>query len=191
MNDDEFQKADVEAGIETATVEVMPSTQAVQLPSDDIIQFRKQLVEQYHKGTSGLLELLRKEGKTDLESRATALIDEMVKETDNLLGNELIATRNGDLRDSTIISFKRIEGLEKTARITQAKQQFEKQGGLDIDSPSMIIVFKYFLTKAKETFNQMGVDSEINDLFFQKFGDVTENWKKELREKLDVLRTSR
>ena len=192
--DDEFEKADEEAGVEQAVVEVMSSAEsAVSRPvsSDDIISFRRQLIEDYHKGSSGLLELLRKEGKNDLESRATALLDEMVKETDNLLGNELIATRNGDLRDSTIISFKRIEGLEKTARITQSKQQFEKQGGIDLDSPMMIVIFTYFLMKAKETFMQMGVGSEINDLFFQKFGEVTEYWKKELREKLEAARVSR
>ena len=193
-NEDEFQKADEDAGIETAVVEVISSTDSAVsriVPVDDIINFRRQLIEEYHKGSAGLLDLLHKEGKNDLESRATALLDEMVRETDNLLGNELIATRNGDLRDSTIISFKRIEGLEKTARITQSKQQFEKQSGIDLDSPLMIVIFTYFLMKAKETFGQMGVGSEINDLFFQKFGEVTESWKKELREKLEAARVSR
>ena len=194
MNNDEFQKADEEAGVETAVVEVMSSAESAvsrTMPADDIISFRRQLIEDYHKGSAGLLALLHKEGKNDLESRATALLDEMVRETDNLLGNELIATRNGDLRDSTIISFKRIEGLEKTARITQSKQQFEKQSGIDLDSPLMIVIFTYFLQKAKETFNGIGVGSEINDLFFQKFGEVSEDWKRELREKLEAARVSR
>ena len=193
-NEDEFQKADEEAGVETAVMEVMsPADSAISrtMPADDIIGFRKQLIEEYHRGAHGLLDLLHKEGKHDLESRASALLDEMVRETDNLLGNELMATRNGDLRDSTIISFKRLEGLEKTARITQAKQQFEKQGGIDLDSPLMIVIFTYFLMKSKETFNQMGVGSEINDLFFQKFGEVTVDWKKELREKLEASRAFR
>jgi len=155
-------------------------------PPSDMIEFRKQLVKQYYDGAPGLADQLHKAGKEDLESLVVALLDEMVKETDHLLGNELIAMKNGDLRDSSVISFKRAEVVEKAYKAAQTKQQFEKQSGIDLDSPAMMSVFRFFMSKAKETFDRMGVGPEIPDLFFRRFGEVTNDWKKELREAFET-----
>lgn len=151
-----------------------------------MLQFRKQLLKQYYEGAEGLAEKLHAAGKEDLESLVVALLGEMVKEGDNLLGNELIAMHNGELRDSSVISFKRTEALEKAFKATQTKQQFEKQSGIDLDSPAMMSVFRFFMSKAKETFDRMGVGPEIPDLFFRRFGEVTNDWKKELRDAFDA-----
>lgn len=156
-----------------------------------MIQFRKQLVEQYHKGAPSLAAKLRAAGKEDLESLLVAMLDEMIQETDHLLGNELVSMHNGELRDSSVISFKRAEVLEKAIKAVQTKQQFEKQSGIDVDSPSIMVVFRFFMSKAKETFSRMGVATEINDLFFRMFGEVSNDWKKELREKFEEMRTAR
>lgn len=198
--EDDFDKADLDAGVGTATakgiatnVQVLPprDTSMVRPPSD-VIAFRQQLIEQYHKGAPSLSARLKKAGKEDMEALVVAMIDEVIQETDHLLGNELVATNDGDLRDASVISFKRAEVLEKAIKAVQTKQLFEKQGGgIDIDSPSMMIVFRFFMVKAKETFQRMGVDVEIHDLFFRMFGEVTNNWKKELRENLDTMRNTR
>jgi hypothetical protein len=183
---DDFQA--VEAEIVKPDV-VQDNTSLQRQSTPDIIKFRQQLVEEYHKGSPSLAERLKKAGKEDLESIVVALLDEMINETDHLLGNELVAAHNGELRDSSIISFKRLEGLVMASKQAQSKQQFEKQvGGIDVDSPSMMVIFRFFLSKAKDTFARMDVDTEIKDLFFRVFGDVTENWKKELRDNFDALK---
>jgi hypothetical protein len=81
--------------------------------------------------------------------------------------------------------------LEKALKAVQTRQQFEKQSGIDLDSPSMMVVFRFFMTKSKETFSRMGVGPEINDLFFRMFGEVTNNWKKELRESFEAMRNQK
>jgi hypothetical protein len=37
----------------------------------------------------------------------------------------------------------------------------------------------------------MGVGIEINDMFFRVFGEITNDWKKELRDMFDAARTPR
>lgn len=186
---DEFQA--VEAEIVKPDV-VADNTSLQRQSTPDIIQFRQQLVADYHKGSPSLAERLRKAGKEDLESLVVTLLGEMVNETDHLLGNELVAAHNGELRDSSIISFKRLEGLEMARKAAQSKQQFEKAAsGIDVDSPSMMVIFRFFLSKVKDTFTKMDVDPEIMNLFFRVFGDVTDNWKKELRDGFDALKNPR
>jgi len=187
----EFDKADKEAGVlepepVSPDVSVMPKGTGG-IPAN-VVHFREQLVEQYHKGAPSLIRRLREAGKQSIEDLLVALIDEVVAETDNLLGNELVATHNGDLRDASIISFKRTEALEKAIKAVQAKQEFERTGGIDVDSPAMVTVFKFFMMKTKEALELMGVDAEMNDLFFRTFGDVTEGWKKELRSEFERLK---
>lgn len=183
----DFEKADAE-------VELLPAEQDREYPAAaggvpaNVVHFRDQLVRQYHKGAPSLIKKLRDAGKDDIESLLVALIDEVVVETDHLLGNELVATQNGDLRDSSIISFKRTEALEKAIKAVQAKQEFERTGGIDVDSPAMVTVFKFFMSKAKETLEHMGVDAEMNDLFFNTLADVTDDWKKELRAEFEALK---
>jgi hypothetical protein len=188
MADDDFEKADEMAG-----VQVMPPAHSAlsNRARGDVMEYRTQLVERYHRGAPSLVERLRKAGKEDHESLLLALIDEVVTETDHLLGNELLATENGELRDSSVISYKRAEVLEKAIKAVQAKQEFEKASGIDVDAPSMMVIFRFFMSKAKEAFDKMSVGSETSDLFFRTLGDSTDNWKKELREYFEAQRGQR
>jgi len=154
----------------------------------DVIELREQLVKQYYGGSEGLLQLLGKEGKNDAESLLLSLIDEVIKETDHLLGNELVATSNGELRDASVISYKRAEILEKAIKAVQAKQAFEKESGIDLNSPSVMVLFRFFMNKVKVVFGLIGMPAEQSDLFFAKLGDLMENWQKELRAEYDELR---
>lgn len=195
MSEDEFKKADAEAGV----AEVMPPSSAMPvkgmkngLPAN-VVEYREQLIKQYHNGAPSLVEKIQKAGagKEDIESLLVALIEEVVKETDHLLGNELVATQNGELRDASIISFKRAEVIEKAIKAVQAKQEFERESGIDVDSPSMTVIFRFFMAKVKDTFDRISVGNETNDLFFRTFSEVMESWKKELRERFDELRNQR
>lgn len=187
--DDDFERADRDAGVEVLPAE-RPGRNLAR-GANDVMAYRTQLLERYHAGVSSLVERLRRSGKEDMESLVVALIDEVVQETDHLLGNELVATQNGELRDASVISYKRAEVLEKAIKAVQAKQEFEKQSGIDVDSPAMIIVFRFFMSKARDAFDRISVGAEVSDLFFRTFGEIMENWKKELREHFEELKGPR
>jgi hypothetical protein len=194
----EFEKADAEVGVmepppkmgsPNGSVSVMKPGET--LPASDIIEFRETLLRKYYGGATRLKDKLKDEGRDDVETLLVSLIDEIIVETDNLLGNELLATHNGDLRDATVISVRRSDILEKAIRAVQAKMEFEKEAGIDVDSPSMMVVIRFFMEKAKEAFSQIGAEDEQSDLFFRTFGDIMEGWRKELRERFEELKTSR
>ena len=162
------------------------SALAEQAPKD-LMELRERLVSTYHEGAASLIEKLRREGRDSLESLVPALVEEIISETDSLLGNELVATRQGSLRDASIISFKRSEVIGMAIKAVQAKQQFERESGLDVNSPSLIVVFKYFMGKVKQVMDLMETDDEFNDTFFRMLGDAMDGWKKELKEEFDEI----
>lgn len=163
------------------------SSQAIMAPNGTA-SYRDELVKSHHKGSSSLVERLRQEGLGDNESLLNALIEEIIGETDKLLGNEMIATENGELRDASVISVKRAEIIEKAIKAVQSKRQFETESGIDLDSASMVIIFKYFMKKVRDCFEAMDMPQEQSDIFFGLMGQVTEHWKKELREEFETLK---
>jgi hypothetical protein len=182
--DTEFEVADRDAGVVTV---LPPKDQRVAFPANPV-EYRNQLVAKYHNGAKNLLQRLRSAGNDDAETLLLALINEMVQETDNLLGNELVSTENGELRDASIISFKRAEVLEKTIKAVQTKQQFEKEVGLDLDSPAMMIVFRYFMTKVKASLIKVNAPDDMSDIFFRALSDSMAEWKKELKTQFNELK---
>jgi hypothetical protein len=187
---DEFDKMDKEAGVVEAETELVPSTPSpTAVMPGGVAEYRDELVKKYHKGAASLVDRLRGDGKSTGEDLLIALIDEVLKETDNLLGNSLVATENGNLRDASVISYKRAEVLEKAFKAYQSKQQFEKESGIDLDSPSMLVIFRFFMTKVHDVFERMELPPEQRDIFFRALGEETETWKKELREEFEAMKS--
>ena len=61
----------------------------------DVMKYRSELLNQYY-GAPSLVERLKKAGKDDPEGLVVALVEEVIKESDHLLGNELVATHDGN-----------------------------------------------------------------------------------------------
>jgi hypothetical protein len=188
-NQTEFDAADQEVGA-SEVIEGNNGRSSRALRSANTIEYRDQLVARYHKGAKTLVERLRVSGNSDVESLLMSLIHEVIQETDNLLGNELVSAENGDLRDSSIISFKRAEVLEKAIRAVQARQHFERERGLDLDSPAMMVVFRYFMSKVKTALVQTNAPDEMSDLLFKVLSEEMADWKKELRQQFDSMRSA-
>jgi hypothetical protein len=185
---DDFHKMDLDAGVEGVAVMEVPSSNITSHPNG-VTNYRDKLVRQYHDGSSSLLDRLRSSGQDDAQALLSALIQEVIRETDHLLGNQLVATENNDLRDASVISFKRAEVLEKAIKAVSSKNQMEKESGIDVDSPSMAVVFKFFMSKTKAVFDSMGMAEEQSDLFFTQLGEFMKHWKRELREEFEAMKT--
>jgi len=186
-NKNEFDQADEDGGSYpvTAVIDVdnLPEVEAV----SGLMKFRGDLIRQYHNGAMSLLERMDRGGQNNTEQMVMEMVREVIRETDHLLGNELVATQNGNIRDASVISGKRAEVLQTAIKAVQAKQLMEKEGGIgvDPDSPSMGVVFKFFLYKVKIVFQNMGFDSELSDTFFRMYKDEMKDWRKELKADLE------
>jgi hypothetical protein len=188
---DEFEEMDADAGVDAVLAPPQPPAAGVvsHVPAN-VVELREQLVKKYHGGSDSLVERIAKsrDGGLTADDLLVALIDEVVSETDHLLGNELVAAQDGMLRDASVISYKRAEVLEKAIKAVQAKRVFEKESGIDLDSPSMMVIFRFFMKKANDTLTKMGQPEEMKNIFFSTLGNEMDGWKKELREKFDELR---
>ena len=181
---DEGESSPLPAGIMIADSGNDDGSTGLKTSQNGMLKLRDELVKDYHNGSSSLAEKLENEGKNHLEGLIMSLVDEVIKETDSLLANELVSIQQGDLRDASVISYKRSEVLEKAIKAVQAKQSFEKENGIDVNSPSMLVVFKYFMGKVKGVFEVMNTDDELSDTFFRNLASDLDGWKKELKEEL-------
>lgn len=177
------EKVEVKTDIVKREEELLPA-----VPSN-MLEQREYLVKKYYDGKDGLAEKLEIEGRNNIEMMVMALVDEVIKETDNLLGNGLLAIEQGDLSSASVISAKRAEVLEKAIKAVQTKQIFDKECGIDVESPSMRVVFRFFMTKVKITFDKLGFGTEASDAFFRELSEQMKNWQKELKIEIDELNT--
>lgn len=142
-------------------------------------QEKDELVKIHFGGLAGIGKiLLNRSNKEVLEE----LRNEILKETDNLLGNELLLTARNEIRDASAIAVKRGEILEKAMRIIMTMIEYEKAAGvIDIESPEVMVIFKYFMKKVNETIDKNKMGNEFKDVFFRALADSLTDWKKELK----------
>ena len=87
----------------------------------DIISYRKKLVDQYRKNRRGIKDLLRN-GRLSIDDTLMLIAEEILEESESLLGNELITTEDGDIEKATSISVKRTDVLKSVADILAKKR---------------------------------------------------------------------
>ena len=184
---DEFERTDKDAGVDLLP---NPPSNSIVPTGHGVMDYREEMVAEYHgNGNHSLVDVMKKAGPDGTEALIMVLFEEVLKETDHLLGNQIIATQNGELRDASVISFKRAEVLEKARHALQSKQKIEQESGIDLDSPSMAVIFRYFMSKVKYVLGQIEMDDEQQDIFFQRLSEEMELWKKDLRDEFKLMNT--
>jgi len=152
------------------------------------IKARDREIQRFH----GAPSLMDKIGGIENAEKATiALIQELIGETDSLLGNRELAQSDGNIRDASVISSKRAEALERVLKALQAKREFEKESGIDVDSPSVLVIYTHFMKKANEAFANSGLGREISDLFFRQLSQSLANWKADLKKEFADINDSK
>lgn len=150
-------------------------------------KLKKEMIRRHHDGYNSLWEKIKAEGFLSNEKFIQKLMEEQLGETDNLTAYGEVLYQDGEIRDAAAIAAKRIESIQSVIKTVQVKQQIEKEmgSGVDVYSPSMAIVFRYFLNKVKGVFEAMGADVSFTSSFFQKFVADTQNWPVELQMELE------
>ena len=126
--------------------------------------------------------------ESSVEEIMQALLYEFAREIDKLAGNERLAIDNGEIERATVISVKRAEVIDKMVKAFMSKKEFDSTTSIDVESPSMRVVFHFFLQKCQESFDKSGMSSEVSNLFFRNLTEVMANWKKELKRRIVEMR---
>lgn len=169
-----------------SSLSVPEKASVISAPSEQI-KLRDQKIREYYKGETLTEKMLSDD--ISVESLIRCLLAEFSREADNLAGNQMMATENGNIESSTVISSKRVEIIEKTIKAIMAKKEFEATNSIDVDSPSMRIVFRYFMSKCQESFGKAGMGSDISDVFFRNMNDVMANWKRDIKKQIAEIKS--
>jgi hypothetical protein len=169
---------------ETATVPYKKN----QKESGQVV-LRNQKIADHYGGKENSLTSRAYSGNFSGEELLRDLVTELFKEIDNLAGVQMMATENGDLQASTIIATKRTEIIDRAIKAIMHKKEFEAQNSIDVESPSMLIVFSYFLEKCNDAFALAGFNEDTKNPFFHAFNDCVKEWKKELKKRILELKT--
>lgn len=151
---------------------------------------RSRMVRDYFGGDAGLVEKIRRvtNGSATIDDLIDGVSVEILAEADSLKGNEILQLNEGDIKGSTSAITKRIAALEKFARILQQKKIIDSEYSIDLNSPYVHKLVSYIFDKVKDVFESLGMDKEINNLFFMQLREKTSNWRKEIGREFDELR---
>ena len=158
----------------------------------DVFSLKQELLEAYYKGHDSIISKIKKNPNGDsIETLITVVMEELLGETDNLKGNELIFTQDGKLHDASTISVKRAEILDTVSKVLMRKRDLmAKSGDVDLDSP----VFQLFQTicfdALKESMMNLKFDDEMKQVIISKWGENMSDWKDELASRLKRLKSN-
>ena len=151
----------------------------------DIISYRKKLVEQYRRNRRGIKDLLRN-GRLSIDDTLMLIAEEILEESESLLGNELITTEDGDLEKATSISVKRTDVLKSVADILAKKRELnQRDADVDLNGPAFMIFQKMCFDKMTAVLEELNFDKEMVHLILSKWVNKLQNWGKELKIELE------
>lgn len=182
MQDENNEIIDAEV-LEKSSQNLTPASK-----KQDILSERTDLVKKYYGESSSFFEKLKKSQGTgeNIDELVGIIIEEIAKESDNLLGNSLIFTKDGNLHDASVISVKRADMLETLTKVLQRKKEmFIISSKIDYDSP----VFKIFqiicFEKLTAILDALTLDVEMKQLIVSRWVDSMKDWQKEIKLRVD------
>ena len=152
-----------------------------------VIEYRENLVKKYHSGVNSLRDKLFSDKDISSSEMIGVLMQEIAGETDNLLANHLIAVDNNALRDASVIQHKRAEVLKELVKIIQTQKTIEAQSALDVNSPSMAIVIRYFFNALKNSMKELKYENEAQDVLIKEVVNQMGDWRKEIKKKIEEM----
>ncbi|MCK9154677.1 MAG: hypothetical protein M0P12_01035 [Paludibacteraceae bacterium] len=153
----------------------------------DKLSYKNKKIREFYNGQT-LTEKLASKDMT-LEDILDSLVSEYVREIDNLAGNIAMADEIGNIESSSVISTKRAEIVDKMLKAFMARKEFDAQSSIDVNSPSMKIIWRFFMMKCQESFAKSGFSIEISNIFFQNLTEVMGDWRKELKRQIAEIKT--
>lgn len=158
----------------------------VKFRGDDLFEERNNLVKK-HSPSGTLIERLSRED-INAEDAFTELIKELAESIEVLKGNELLFTSSGNLRDASVLTFKRVESIEKMLVAIQNKHKLIREETINLDSPYIRVLITYFFDKLDESCEKSGLDAESKNVLLNTFSVACQKWKKEVKTKILSMR---
>lgn len=153
-----------------------------------ISDVKDKMVKRHYGEERSLVDRISKADGSSIESVINAAIIEIAKESENLLGNELIFTENNNLHDASAVAVKRAEILEKIVTVVGKKMEImSRSNSVDLNSPVFQVFQQICVDKLKEALGFLDIDNDLKQLIVIKWGDSMVDWEKELKDRVSHL----
>lgn len=158
----------------------------------DVFKRKENLLKKHYKGSyDNLVEKLKKSPNgQNLELILSAVVEEMIGESEDLLSNKLIFTEDNNLSEATDISVKRAGVLAKVLEIVLKKQELSsKSQDVDLNAPAFLFFQEICFMKLTESLQEQNMQDEKIQLIVGKWAEKMQQWPKLLTEKLEAAKS--
>lgn len=175
--------------------EIVPVNEQKPIPTNkfiigsDISEYKDQLVEKYRKKQPGVLQKIEKNPNLSSDEIMGSIVEDILRDSESLLGNQLIFTEEGNLRDATTITINRSNLLKAVADIAAKRKELnQKANDVDLNSPAFMLFQKMCFEKMVGALEELEfLDEEEIQLVLDKWAKSMSDWGKELKAKLDEI----
>jgi len=158
----------------------------VSVSGSKLMEEKHRLLVKHHGGSESLANRVRT-GEISPEEAMNAIIVDLLGETDSLKGSELLFAQEGNLRDATTVTVKRVEALEKVAKTLHRRHLMMHEEIINLDSPYVRLIVSWFLRKINDCLRDLNYPQEAVDVFFGKLQLLTDNWKRDVKREMQAL----
>lgn len=152
---------------------------------------RKKLLTSYRQEKQSIMDKVKgSPSPVSSDALMNLLIEEILDETETLLGNSLVLTEDGNLHDATSVTVKRADLLKAIADIVAKKKELnQKDGDVDLNSPAFMIFQKLCFDKLMLVLDELGLDNELIQLILSKWAGCMKEWGREVMNELKEMKT--
>lgn len=156
------------------------------LNKNKIFDDKEEMIREYYGGKSGIVEkMMENPDGSNLDSLLTCVMSELLKDSDDLLGNRIILTRQKNIQEANDVTTKRASLLSKVAEISLKKQEINsKTQDVDLNSPAFFLFQQICFDKLKDTLLEMKMEDEKIQIVIMKWAEKMKTWDKMLTEKI-------
>lgn len=164
-------------------LDINNDVQLVSLDTTDSESRRGTAIGQYYGNKESVTDRLNK--SSDISEVMDIALNEIAKTVDNLSGNEQILLNQDRLEDSTIVSVKKTEVLERLVNVASKKQDVLSKGkNIDLNSPAFKLFQSIVAEKMFEALSKYDIDNDLIKLIMKTWVASMKDWDKELKERL-------
>lgn len=162
------------------------------LSKDKIFNQKEELLKNYYGGETNLIEkMMKNPDGNNLDSLLNCVVMELLRDSDDLLGNRILLTKQRNLQEANDVTAKRASLLSKVADISLKKQEINaKTNDVDLNSPAFFLFQQICFDKLKDTLLEMQMQDEKIQVVIMKWAEKMKNWDKILSEKISSYRAN-
>lgn len=154
----------------------------------DIGSYRDGLVSKYREKYKGVLQKISENTNMSSDDILSSIVVDILLDSENLLGTQLLFAEQGNLKDSTDITMKRGNLLKAVADIvTKRKELNQKAADIDLNGPSFMLFQKMCFERMVDVLQELNIDVEMVQLILNKWQQKMENWGKDLKNQLEEM----